>query len=44
MQVILLLHDGGRLGDRYLHKKYSPRLAAQRRNNQKVGNTDSRLF
>ncbi|MEG4091671.1 hypothetical protein QUA38_20155 [Microcoleus sp. Pol12B4] len=44
MQVISLLHDEVRSADSYLHKKYPPRLAAQRRNNQKVGNTDSRLF
>ncbi|MEG4504835.1 hypothetical protein QUA81_12890 [Microcoleus sp. F6_B4] len=44
MQVILLLHDGGRSGDRYLHKKSSPRVAPQRRHNTKVGGTDSRVF
>ncbi|MEG4117209.1 hypothetical protein QUA43_06875 [Microcoleus sp. N9_B4] len=44
MQVISLLHDGGRSGDRYLHKKSSPRVTAQRRNNQKVGDTDSGVF
>ncbi|MEG4272997.1 MULTISPECIES: hypothetical protein [unclassified Microcoleus] len=44
MQVISLLHDGGRSGDRYLYKKSSPRVGAQRRNNQKVCGTDSRIF
>ncbi|MEG4197792.1 hypothetical protein [Microcoleus sp. Pol12A5] len=44
MQVISLLHDGVRSGDRYLHKKSSPRVAPQRRNNQKVDGTDSRVL